>query len=114
MKAGTAQKMVLNMLSTAVMVRLGHAYENLMIDMTLTNEKLADRAVRMLAEARGKNMLAARHALRQAGHNLRLALVMLKLGLSVADAKKRLKSHNGHLRQALGEEKSENPKKPHG
>jgi len=105
MKAGTAQKMVLNMLSTAAMVRLGHAYENLMIDMTLTNEKLADRAVRMLAEASGKNLSSARHALRQAGHNLRVALVMLKLGLNVAEANKRIKSADGNLRIALGEEK---------
>src|SRR5208282_723851 len=54
LKAGTAQKMVLNMLSTAVMVRLGHAYENLMIDAILTNEKLQGRAVRILVEASGK------------------------------------------------------------
>jgi len=69
LKAGTSQKMVLNMLSTAVMVRLGHVYENLMIDAELTNEKLADRALRILAEASGKSVSAAEHALRAAGHN---------------------------------------------
>ena len=103
MKAGTSQKMVLNMLSTAVMVRLGHAYENLMMDMTLTNDKLANRAVRMLAEASGRKMSAARHALRQAGHSLRVALVMLKLGMSAVAAKKRIKMAGGNLRRALGE-----------
>ena len=103
MKAGTSQKMVLNMLSTAVMVRLGHAYENLMMDMTLTNDKLANRAVRMLAEASGRKMFAARHALRQAGHSLRVALVMLKLGMSAVAAKKRIKMAGGNLRRALGE-----------
>jgi N-acetylmuramic acid 6-phosphate etherase len=103
MKAGTSQKMVLNMLSTAVMVRLGHTYENLMIDMMLTNEKLANRAVRILAEASGKQMSAARHALRQAGHSLRVSLVMLKLGMNAPEAKKRIKAAGGNLRQALGE-----------
>jgi N-acetylmuramic acid 6-phosphate etherase len=106
MKAGTSQKMVLNMLSTAVMVRLGHVYENLMIDLMLTNEKLADRAVRLLSEASGKKMSAARHALRQAGHSLRVALVMLKMGMHAADAKKRIRAAGGNLRRALRESKS--------
>jgi len=71
LKAGTSQKMVLNMLSTAVMARLGHVYENLMIDMLVTNEKLAERAVRILAEASGKSVSEAEHALGAAGHDLR-------------------------------------------
>ena len=103
LKAGTSQKMVLNMLSTAVMARLGHVYENLMIDMMLTNEKLAERALRILAEASGKRVSAAEHALRAAGHDLRVALVMLKLRIGAADAKKRLKEERGDLRKALGE-----------
>src|SRR6266481_768604 len=101
LKAGTSQKMVLNMLSTAVMARLGHVYENLMIDMLLTNEKLADRALRILAEASGASVSAAEHALRAAGHDLRVALVMFKLRIGAAEAKKRLKG--GDLRKALGE-----------
>ncbi len=64
LKAGTSQKLVLNMLSTATMVRLGHVYENLMIDVTLTNEKLRGRGLRILAEASGADMSAAEHALR--------------------------------------------------
>jgi N-acetylmuramic acid 6-phosphate etherase len=103
LKAGTSQKMVLNMLSTAVMARLGHVYENLMIDMMLTNEKLAERALRILAEASGKSVSAAEHALRAAGHDLRIALVMLKRGVGAAEAKKRLKTFDGDLRGALGE-----------
>jgi N-acetylmuramic acid 6-phosphate etherase len=103
LKAGTSQKMVLNMLSTGVMARLGHVYENLMIDMMLTNEKLAERAVRILAEASGKSVSAAEQALRAGGHDLRVALVMLKRGIGAAEARKRLKTAGGSLRAALGE-----------
>src|SRR5579871_1096701 len=73
LKAGTAQKMVLNMLSTAAMTRLGHVYENLMIDVQASNRKVSQRMVRILADASGKNLSAAQHALRQSGHNLRVA-----------------------------------------
>jgi N-acetylmuramic acid 6-phosphate etherase len=103
LKAGTAQKMVLNMLSTAVMVRLGHVYENLMIDAMLTNEKLHERAVRILTEASGESVSAAEHALRAAGHNMRVGLVMLKLGVGAGDARKRLMEARGDLRRALRE-----------
>ena len=103
LKAGTSQKMVLNMLSTAAMARLGHVYENLMIDAVLTNEKLWDRARRILAEASGKRLSAAEHALRQSGHNMRVALVMLKRGVEAREAKKRLKATRDDLRKALGE-----------
>jgi N-acetylmuramic acid 6-phosphate etherase len=103
LKAGTSQKMVLNMLSTAVMARLGHVYENLMIDMMLTNEKLAERALRILAEASGKRVSAAKHALRAAGHDMRVALVMLKQRVSERKARKRLRAASGDLRKALEE-----------
>jgi len=103
MKAGTAQKMVLNMLSTATMARLGHVYENLMIDVVLTNEKVAKRALRILAEASGKSVSAAEHALRAAGHNMRVALVMLKKGVQAREAKRRMAQAKGNLRAALGE-----------
>ena len=103
LKAGTSQKMVLNMLSTASMARLGHVYENLMIDAELTNQKLADRAVRILADASGKHLSAAEHALRAAGHNMRAALVMLKRGVNAREARKKLKAAEGNLRRALGE-----------
>ncbi len=103
LKAGTAQKMVLNMLSTATMVRLGHAYDNLMIDLTRTNQKLRQRAKRILVEASGKSMSAAEDALRQSEHNLRVALIMLKRGISAAKAHRTLARAGGDLRRALGE-----------
>ena len=103
LRAGTSQKLVLNMLSTAVMARLGHAYENLMIDMMLTNEKLEDRALRILAAASGKSVSAAEHALRAAGHDLRVGLVMMKRGVEAREAKRLIAQAGGNLRGALGE-----------
>jgi N-acetylmuramic acid 6-phosphate etherase len=103
LKAGTAQKMVLNMLSTAAMARLGHVYENLMIDVAPTNEKLSGRGVKILAAASEQNVPTAEHALRQAGHDLRAALVMLKMGMSAREAKRRIDGCQGNLRRALGE-----------
>ena len=103
LKSGTAQKMVLNMLSTAVMMRLGHGYDNLMIDLALTNQKLRHRVKRILMESSGKDVSAVEHALRQSEHNLRLALIMLKRGLTAQKAKRQLAAAKGDLRRALGE-----------
>jgi N-acetylmuramic acid 6-phosphate etherase len=103
LKAGTAQKMVLNMLSTATMVRLGHAYENLMIDLTKTNSKLRNRAKRILMEATGKSVSDVEHALRKSKHNLRVALIMLKRRISPDHAQSTLEAADGDLRRALGE-----------
>jgi len=103
LKAGTAQKMVLNMLSTGAMARLGHVYENLMIDVKASNQKVSARIVRILAEASGKRLSAAEHALRQAGHNMRVALVMLKLDVSAQAAKAKVAQAKGDLRKALSE-----------
>ncbi len=103
LKAGTAQKMVLNMLSTATMVRLGKAYDNLMIDMGLANAKLRQRAKRILEEASARDASSVEHALRQTNHDLRIALIMLKRGLSVTQARKHLQTSRGNLRKALGE-----------
>jgi N-acetylmuramic acid 6-phosphate etherase len=94
---------VLNMLSTAVMARLGHVYENLMIDVVITNEKVAERALRILAEASGKSVSAAEHALRAAGHNMRVALVMLMRGVGTKEARKLIARAGGGLRKALRE-----------
>ena len=103
LKAGTAQKMVLNMLSTGAMARLGHVYENLMIDVVPKNQKLVARGLRILAEASGKELSAAEHALRQSGHKLRVALVMLKKDVDAREAKRLLARADGNLRKALGE-----------
>ena len=101
MKAGTAQKMVLNMLSTAAMVRLGRVYENWMVHVALTNQKLRRRGARILEEAAGVSLSAAEHALRQAGHSLPAALVMLKTGASAREAQRQLAAAGGNVRQAL-------------
>jgi len=103
MKAGTSQKLVLNMLSTASMVRLGHVYDNLMIDLTLTNAKLLQRGTRILAEASGAELSEVEHALRQSKHDVRVALTMLKTGSDARVARARLALAKGNLRKALGE-----------
>ena len=78
MKSGTAQKLVLNQISTGVMIRLGHVYSNLMIDMPATNEKLRNRAVRMVELAAGVTRPMAVQAMREADGNVKLATVMAK------------------------------------
>jgi N-acetylmuramic acid 6-phosphate etherase len=101
MKAGTAQKLVLNMLSTAAMIRVGHVYDNWMVDVSLTNEKLRTRGLRILTEATGATAKRAERALIQSG-DLRAALLMLKTGMSASAARLCL-SRAGSLRRALGE-----------
>jgi N-acetylmuramic acid 6-phosphate etherase len=87
MKAGTAQKLVLNTLSTAVMIRLGRVYSNLMIDMPATNAKLRDRAVRMVELAAGVPRPIAVNAIREAEGNVRLASVMAKWRVGAEEAR---------------------------
>jgi N-acetylmuramic acid 6-phosphate etherase len=101
MKAGTALKMVLHMLSTASMVRLGRVYGNWMIYVALTNQKLRQRGERILIEAAGASPSAARHALRQSGHNLPVALLMLLTGAKKRDSERGLTKSGGNVRQAL-------------
>lgn len=101
LKAGTAQKMVLNMLSTASMVRLGRVYDNWMIHLALTNGKLRQRGVQILREITGAKASAAEHALRQAGHNLPAAIVMLKTGASAQEARRLVSASGGNVRQAI-------------
>jgi N-acetylmuramic acid 6-phosphate etherase len=102
MKAGTAQKMVLNMLSTAAMVRLGKVYGNLMVDVQPTNAKLQHRAVRILQEATGADAEAARQALETTGYEVKPALVMLLAQVDEAEARRRLAAAQGFVRQAVG------------
>ena len=103
MKAGTAQKMVLNMLSTAAMVKLGRVYDNWMIGVAQTNAKLKVRAAQILEQASGADARAAEHALRQAEHDLRVALIMLKKQVDAKEARLRLRRAKDNLREALGE-----------
>ncbi len=101
MKAGTAQKLVLNMLSTASMVRLGRAYENWMMHMRLTNQKLRRRGAQILEAAAGVSASQAEHALRQARHELPTAFVMLRTGASAGAARLYVAQSRGNIRQAL-------------
>jgi N-acetylmuramic acid 6-phosphate etherase len=109
LKAGTAQKLVLNLLSTTAMVRLGRIYENWMVHVALTNQKLRRRGARILEEAAGVAPRTAKHALRQSGHNLPVALVMLKTGASVGDAKRSLAKSRGKVRLAVEAENRRSP-----
>jgi len=102
MKAGTAQKMVLNMLSTATMIRLGKVYDNLMVDVQPTNIKLRRRAIHILQEAAGVDPEAARCALEATGWEVKPALVMLLAGVDADEARRRLAAAEGFVRRAVG------------
>jgi len=101
MKAGTAQKLALNMLSTTAMIRLGHVYDNWMINVAQSNEKLKRRAVKILQQAAGLEARTAEHIMRQAGDDLRVALVMAKTNEDRARAKSRLAKAGGKVRSAI-------------
>jgi len=100
MKAGTAQKMVLNMLSTGVMVRLGHVYSNLMVNVHLKNRKLVERGVRIIRDVTGMTEEKARQALEKTG-DVKSAIVMLKLGCNTDQARKKAGS-TASLREIIG------------
>jgi N-acetylmuramic acid 6-phosphate etherase len=101
MKAGTAQKLILNMLSTGAMARLGYVYGNLMVNVHVKNKKLWERGVTILEEAAGIKRAAADRALKAAGRSVPVALVMLKAGVGKAEARRRLKAARGNVRQAI-------------
>lgn len=102
MKAGTAQKLVLNSFSTALMVRLGKVYGNLMVDVQPSNVKLRRRAVRLVEQIAMVDAATAERVLDEAG-DLKVAIVALRLSLPVAAARARVVAAEGHLRRALGE-----------
>ena len=101
LKAGTAQKIALNTLSSAIMVRLHKVYGNLMVDVRPTNAKLVARAVRLTVHATGASEAVAREALAQSGHEVKTAIVMLATGLSVGKARQRLAEVHGSVRAAI-------------
>lgn len=101
MKAGTAQKMILNMISTATMIRLGLVYGNLMSNLKASNAKLHLRAKAILAEEVGISNEEAERIFEEAGNDLRLALVMARAGLARREAQSLLESHNNSVRRAL-------------
>jgi N-acetylmuramic acid 6-phosphate etherase len=102
LRAGTATKLVLNMLSTGAMIRTGMVYGNLMVNVQPTNEKLKDRAIRIIAAATGVDEDQAAALLTQAG-TVRVAIVMQKLSIGRSQAMQRLDTAHGRLRAALGE-----------
>jgi N-acetylmuramic acid 6-phosphate etherase len=102
LRAGTATKLALNMLSTGAMIRIGMVYGNLMVNVQPTNEKLKDRAQRIIAAATGVDQERAAELLTQGG-TVRVAILMQKLGIGREDAVSRLGAAGGRLRVALGE-----------
>jgi N-acetylmuramic acid 6-phosphate etherase len=101
MKAGTAHKMVLNMISTGAMTRLGYVYGNLMVNVWTKNEKLVQRAIRILEQATGADHEAASRALEASGNRTPVAVVMLASGASRSKAVAALKKSKGHVRHAI-------------
>ena len=101
MKAGTAHKMVLNMISTGAMTRLGYVYGNLMVNVWTKNEKLVQRAIRIVEQATGVDHETAARALKESGNRTPVAVVMLAAGVSRAKAAAALNESKGHVRQAI-------------
>lgn len=101
MKAGTAQKLILNMLSSAAMIRSGKVYGNLMVDVEATNAKLVERQIRIVMEAGSCDRARAITALEQSQHQCKTAIVMVLTGLSADEAQALLNHHQGFIRSAL-------------
>jgi N-acetylmuramic acid 6-phosphate etherase len=101
MKSGTAQKLVLNMLTTAAMIRLGKVYENMMIDLQMTNKKLVERSKKIVMTITGLNYEEAGIALDNAKGHVKTALVMVKANVDLKTAKERLKNADGFVRKAV-------------
>lgn len=104
MKAGTAQKMILNMISTGVMIKQGKVYENVMIDVKPTNSKLIDRACRIIETTTDKSTLEAKTALRASNNDVGLAIVMLKTNQDIDKAKELLSAENGNVAAVLNKQ----------
>ncbi|MBG9548697.1 N-acetylmuramic acid 6-phosphate etherase [Cytobacillus firmus] len=105
MKAGTAQKLVLNMLTTASMIKLGKVYGNLMVDVQMTNEKLFKRAENIVKMATGASDEEARAALKEQNYQTKAAILQILTGLKGEAAAELLKKHNGYLREAAANTK---------
>lgn len=101
MKSGTAQKLILNMLSTASMIRLGKTYQNLMVDVNATNEKLRARAIRIVMQATDCSVEEAEAALNKADNRAKLAILMILTGTGAEHAEDLLVTHEGFLRKAV-------------
>nr|WP_314267853.1 N-acetylmuramic acid 6-phosphate etherase [uncultured Moellerella sp.] len=102
MKAGTAQKLILNMITTGAMIRIGKIFGNLMVDVEATNAKLIERQTRIVMEATECERATAEQALQQCERHCKTAILMILADLSAADAKRLLSNNNGFIRSALG------------
>ena len=103
MKSGTAQKLVLNMLTTASMIRLGKVYENMMVDLQMTNAKLVERSKRTVMTVTGASYAEAAELLDRAGGHVKTALVMHLAGVDAEEARQRLQQAGGFVRAAIGD-----------
>ncbi|MCG9650181.1 N-acetylmuramic acid 6-phosphate etherase [Vibrio brasiliensis] len=101
LKSGTAQKLVLNMLTTASMIRLGKSYQNLMVDVKATNKKLVARAARIVMQATDCDKSEATATLEQTDYDVKLAILMILTGMDVDEAKSKLDKQDGFLRKAV-------------
>ncbi len=101
MKAGTAQKLILNMLSTGAMIKTGKVYQNLMVDVRASNEKLVTRSENIVMEVTGVDRTEAKQLLQQADHHVKTAILMALTGIDAEGARVKLQQNNGFLRQAL-------------
>lgn len=101
LKSGTAQKMVLNMLSTATMVKLGRVYGNLMVDVKATNEKLVERCVRIVCTATGAGAEEVREVLKKCSYSAKTAILMIQRDLDAATAERLLAENSGHIAAAM-------------
>jgi N-acetylmuramic acid 6-phosphate etherase len=106
MKAGTAQKMVMNMLSSGAMTRLGLVYGNLMVNLNPKNSKLVERGVSILRRAAKVSREVAQQTLKSAGNSVPVALVMLQAEVSREEAEHALESTKGHVRHAIAAARS--------
>lgn len=102
LKSGTAQKLVLNMISTISMIRLGKTFGNLMVDLKITNDKLLDRALRIIENATGATRIEASKALENSGQVVKVAILMILLQVDATTARERLGAASNRIRQALG------------
>jgi N-acetylmuramic acid 6-phosphate etherase len=103
MKAGTATKLVLNMLTTGAMIRLGKTYGNLMVDLRAWNDKLVDRSQRIVMETTGLGREEARGVIEAADGRVKTAIVMARLRVSRDEAERQLEQHEGRLREIVGD-----------
>ena len=101
MKAGTAQKLVLNMLSTGTMIKLGKVYGNLMVDVRATNKKLVERAKKIVCEATGVDREVAEKVLKETNYDVKLSILMILTGLDINEAKEKLTQNKGYIAKAM-------------